>query len=240
MYRLPVVLGLLLAAPAIFAQSADAPNVKANDAWTFRVTTEKGQQFERHDVDSKVERVSRDAILVDVSPTGSTTPPVAEMFGTDWSRAHENAGKAVVVEKPFQFPLIEGKSWDVSYTVANPNPMYSTETWTSHYVVVGWEDVEVPAGKFRALKVEAEGTWGGMTTGASASSNRSVGTAGSGATTSTTVAEPPHQTSGRMYRAFWYVPSVKRAVKSVIEEYSSKGVRSYRQTTELESVKLAV
>jgi hypothetical protein len=29
------------------------------------------------------------------------------------------------------------------------------------YRVVGWEDVEVPAGKFKALKIEADGSWSG-------------------------------------------------------------------------------
>ncbi|QDE40969.1 hypothetical protein FIV34_18005 [Luteibacter pinisoli] len=239
MLRLPLLIGLLLAAPAIYAQSAEAPHVKTDDAWTYRVTTEKGEHFDRREVDSKVERVSHDTIYLDVQPTGATTPPVAELFGTDWSSTRQASGKPTVIERPFVFPLSEGKSWDVSYTAMNPNPMYSTETWSSHYVVVGWEDVEVPAGKFHALKIEAEGTWSGMTTGTSASTNSSIGTTGNGATTSTTVAAPPHPAEGRTYRAFWYVPSVKRAVKSLMEEYSSKGVRGYRQTTELESSKVS-
>jgi len=239
MHRLPLVLGLLFAVPAIHAESVDAPHLRAGDAWTYRVTTEKGQQFERHDIDSKVERISDTAMYIDMAPTGATTPPTEELVGTDWSHSRETGGKPVVVEKPFTFPLKEGKSWDVTYSANNPNPMYSTETWTAHYVVVGWEDIEVPAGKFHALKVEAEGTWSGMTTGMSSSSNRSVGTAGNGATSTLSVAQPPHQASGRIYRAYWYVPSAKRAVKSVIEEYSSKGVRGYRQTTEMETVKVS-
>ena len=43
---------------------------------------------------------------------------------------------------------------------------------------------------------------------------------------------------GRTYKAFWYVPSQRRWVKSVEEYYSSNGVRSERYTTELESSKL--
>jgi hypothetical protein len=45
------------------------------------------------------------------------------------------------------------------------------------------------------------------------------------------------QTSGRLYKAFWYVPEVKRWVKSVEEYYSSGGVRNERYTQELESFK---
>lgn len=239
MLRLPLVLGALFAVPAVHADSVDMPRVVAGDAWTYRITTEKGQQFDRKEIDSKVERVSKTSMYVDNTPTGATTPPIEELVGTDWSHSREVGGKAIVIERPFNFPLVQDKAWDVTYSATNPNPMYSTETWTAHYVVVGWEDIEVPAGKFHALKVEAEGTWSGMTTGASASSNRSVGTAGNGATSSMTVAQPPHEASGRIYRAYWYVPSAKRAVKSVIEEFTSKGVRGFRQTTEMESAKVS-
>lgn len=45
--------------------------------------------------------------------------------------------------------------------------------------------------------------------------------------------------SGRTYKAFWYVPEVKRCVKSVEEYYAHGGVRSESYTSELESFKLA-
>jgi hypothetical protein len=44
--------------------------------------------------------------------------------------------------------------------------------------------------------------------------------------------------SGRTYKAFWYVPEVRRWVKSVEEYYGSGGVRNERYTAELESFKL--
>ena len=52
--------------------------------------------------------------------------------------------------------------------------------------MVGWEDIEVPAGKFRALKVQAEGTF-----------RRSIG---------------PSPDEAR--NTYWYVPQVKRWVKT--------------------------
>jgi hypothetical protein len=45
--------------------------------------------------------------------------------------------------------------------------------------------------------------------------------------------------SGRTYKAFWYVPEVRRWVKSVEQYYGSGGVRNERYTGELESVKPA-
>jgi len=51
-----------------------------------------------------------------------------------------------------------------------------------------------------------------------------------------TTAEPA---TGRTYKAFWYVPEVKRWVKSVEEYYGSNGVRNERYTGELQSYKLS-
>jgi hypothetical protein len=45
------------------------------------------------------------------------------------------------------------------------------------------------------------------------------------------------QVTGRLYKAFWYAPEVKRWVKSVEEYYSNGGVRNERYTQELESFK---
>jgi hypothetical protein len=48
----------------------------------------------------------------------------------------------------------------------------------------------------------------------------------------------PTTSSGRIYKAFWYVPSLKRWAKSVEEYYNSNSVRTERYSDELESDKL--
>ena len=45
--------------------------------------------------------------------------------------------------------------------------------------------------------------------------------------------------SGRTYRAFWYVPELKRWAKAVEEYYGANGVLMERTSSELESFKLA-
>jgi hypothetical protein len=45
------------------------------------------------------------------------------------------------------------------------------------------------------------------------------------------------QVTGRLYKAFWYAPEVKRWVKSVEEHYSNGGVRDERYTQKLASFK---
>lgn len=61
--------------------------------------------------------------------------------------------------------------------------------------VVGWEDIRVPAGKFRALKVEAKGSYQRL----------------------------DKRTSGSARDVFWYVPGVKRWVKYAAEDYGDAG-----------------
>ena len=68
-------------------------------------------------------------------------------------------GKETVVNRPLAFPLSAGKTWDVQYTEEHPNRAHRSEQWNNTFRVVGYETVEVPAGKFNSLKVEAEGHW---------------------------------------------------------------------------------
>nr|WP_294544283.1 hypothetical protein [uncultured Rhodopila sp.] len=49
----------------------------------------------------------------------------------------------------------------------------------------------------------------------------------------------PTTSSGRTCKAFWFVPAVKRWVKSVQEGYDTNGVRNERFTAELLSVQVA-
>ena len=49
----------------------------------------------------------------------------------------------------------------------------------------------------------------------------------------------PVVATGRLYKAFWYVPEIGRWVKSDEEYYGSNGVRTQRFTSELESFKHA-
>jgi len=124
-------------------------------------------------------------------------------------------------------------------TEQNPNSAHKWEKFDSKYTVVGWEQIEVPAGKFRALKIEAEGHWQAEI--APGQTVTQSGQSGDNATTLVTQVQKSTEkvTSGRTYRAFWYVPEVKRWVKSVEENYSSGGTRSERDTLELESFNAA-
>ncbi len=89
------------------------------------------------------------------------------------------------------------------------------------------------------MKVEEEGHWTAELEPMQTVVQGAQSTPGSTAMvtqTQTTKAEP---VAGRTYKAFWYVPEVKRWVKSVEEYYSASGIRSARYTQELESYQVS-
>jgi hypothetical protein len=49
----------------------------------------------------------------------------------------------------------------------------------------------------------------------------------------------PQTVTGRLYKAFWYVPDVKRQVKSDEEYFNTSGVQSEQDGDELESYKVS-
>jgi len=177
-------------------------------------------------------------VSVSVRPVGSTMPATEVLTGLDWSRTRAVNGVATVVNRPLSFPLDVGRTWSVSYTEHQPNRVHSSEHFSSPYRVIGWEDVTVPAGPFHAVKIECEGVWSAVTApGITSAFGARVDAAGT-----VSVIEQdrtiPHAVSGRTYKAFWYVPGVKKWVKSVEEYYDGNGVRYERHADELQSYKV--
>lgn len=222
------------------AQSVDAPTFSVGDSWVYTNTTETGTQgWVRKDETITVERVGSDGLLIAAKQEGSTQPPVERLVGLDWSRSRDVNGKQQVVNRPLVFPLSQGKKWRVEYTEANPNRQHTSESFRSEYVVIGWEDVQVPAGTFKALKIESQGEWTALVAPSVSTDTHAQVASGAMATVSQSQITTPRTVSGKLYKAFWYVPSEKRFVKAVEEYYDSKGVRSQRYTEELNSSKLS-
>jgi len=224
---------------AATAQSIESPSIKAGDTWTYRTTVEKGSSgwTQTHD-EITVLRATSTAVYYSTKQSGSTQAPQDSISGLDWSRMRSVDGKETVVNKPLSFPLSPGKSWSIQYTDQHPNKAHKYEQWDHDYKVVGFETVEVPAGTFSAIKIEEEGKWI-----AELEPARTVVQTAQATSTDTSVATQVHKTDGetargRTYKAFWYVPEVKRWVKSVEEYYGANGQRNERYTGELESFKV--
>jgi hypothetical protein len=159
-YFVAAVAAVAAVAMSASAETLNAPSIRGGDAWIYKSTTEKGASGwnQTHD-EIAVSRVTSATIYFTVKATGSTQPAKELFAGVDWSRVRDIDGKETVVNKPLAFPLATGKTWEVRYTEAHPNKQFRSEEWAHKYTVVGFEAVEVPAGKFNALKIEAEGRW---------------------------------------------------------------------------------
>ncbi len=215
------------------------PLLHSEDSWRYKNTSEQQGRFaETHD-DSTIVRTQADAIVLRVRASDSPLQPTEVLVGTDWSRFRSIDGQETVVNHPFDFPLTLGKTWTVDYRETNPNRNFSTEHLITTYKVVGLERVTVPAGTFDAIKIEANGRW----TATLANAETGVATTRSDmhgvAVTNRLDRQLQHDATGRLYKAFWYSPVAKRAVKVVEEAYNSAGTRSDSRTSELESYKVA-
>ncbi|MEQ5843860.1 hypothetical protein N0A02_30835 [Paraburkholderia acidicola] len=234
-----VLLLVATTAPMLgYAESTTAPTLKPGDTWTYVDTIETAPNgwHQTHD-EIAVVRTTADHIYFEEKPAGATQAAREILAGADWSRWRNVNGTDTMVNQPLSFPLSVGKTWEVKYTEAHPNVKHDSESFDTHFKVVGPESIEVPAGKFQAIKIEAEGEWTAQT-----AASRSAGSGTVSNQTGTTVVvqtrnATPVTATGRLYKAVWYVPEIGRWVKAVEEYYGSNGERSQRISSELESFK---
>lgn len=218
---------LLVAAALIpggaLAEDLAQPKFLPGDSWVYREKAQRGASEKEIEVSVTVVRADGDDLLVSSKPIGSAGAPKQRMYHADWSAFRGVNGAETVVSRPLAFPLTAGKTWKVEYTELNPSPTHAREQYDIPYKVVGWEDVETPAGKFKALKIEAKGTW--VADVMQAVRTNSATAAGNGviAQTAQNVVQGARRFEGRIYHAIWYAPEVKRWVKSLDENYSSTG-----------------
>lgn len=234
-----LVLFACAALPAVaLAQTADAPGFKVGDTWVVRLTREKAPSgWEQVREEMAVARVTGSRLYITVKKAESPQPPREVVTGLDWSRLRSLNGKETTVTRPLVFPLAPGKSWTLRFTDPHPDAQHREVAWESTFRVLGYETVEVPAGRFNALKIESEGTWVAQRApGQSVSQAATTTAAGTTMTTQTRKTEA-ETVAGRTYKAFWYVPEVKYWVKSEEEMFDGRGVRVNRVGMELESFK---
>lgn len=203
--------------PAIAQEPVQRPDVKVGDRWGYRLLDlSNGTQIGSSEM--IVASVGSDVIQV-VAHRGSNSEEVDATFTTDWNQVNAVNGAVFVPHTGiFRFPLRVGSTYAADYEVLRPRQGAFRSRIRLNVTVVGWEDVVVPAGRFRALKVEGIGTF----------------------------ERQDMQRSGSMRQIFWYAPEVKRWVKSEIESSNpessnlkgkgkgkSKGQSSRRERLEL-------
>jgi len=179
------------------------PEVKAGDHWSYRAINHLGSApGESYEVRATF---ADGKVIVGVAVWEGGTPDGDVTWTSDWNAVvsvTEGMGMfdRIGVFDPhyglFKFPLRVGASWSSVYEVQLPRRNDLRVRHERTVRVMGYEDVSVPAGRFRALKLVAEGTY-----------RRLDFTRASGTTRT----------------AVWYVPAVKRWVKLTHEEFSGTG-----------------
>jgi hypothetical protein len=235
---------VFLAGGAAHAQTVDVPPIKEGDHWVYAVKAEQVQNGALAASSRKYEawivRVGSHSFVMANKAGDSNLPPHEASLNPDWSTSAVFNGEEKIVSRPYSFPMAPGKGWDSDSVQPHPSQGVKSLRNKVHYTVLGWEDVTVPAGKFKALKIEMEGNWFKEFDAVGASANSAVNASGAGqvAVVTSQPAHTPDPVGGRMYKLTWYVPEVKRDVKTISEDYGPTGSVMHRTTAELESFKV--
>jgi hypothetical protein len=165
------------------------PEVKVDDRWVYR-HTDKRMKPPSFVYELRVSFVDSRAIHAVVERQGTRAESDAT-WTRDWNAVNAVDQGVFEVEKGmFQFPLSRGKQYPAAWEVRRPRAGEFHVRHERKVTVIGWEDVEVPAGKFRALKLQADGWFRRIDKVA----------------------------SDEARNTFWYAPQVKRWVKSVYQD----------------------
>jgi len=150
---------ILFLAPIIWAQEkVVAPVWKVGDKWTYRA--DNGWEW-------TVETISIEKdfyVNVWLMPEGGSKGEWKQFY----EKKNMNCVKVIKdgkedkeernrLKKRYDFPLYEGKKWSLNYS-SYSHSRHQYYDCFEEFLVGGFEDVEVPAGKFRAIKVKVKFT----------------------------------------------------------------------------------
>ena len=201
---------LALAAPNSAAISATRAMIvpKVGDTWTYKVTTRDYGAVSERQATSVVRAVTDSEVHFGRNR-------VAARFTHDgnllYNRGNDGLERTYEPYVPlFAFPLEPGKSWQAKYKMSRSDGR--TLDYDMSVTSVGWENVTVPAGTFKAIKLTSINWY------------RRTDPGGSG--------------GGRVVVNRWYSPEVKRFVKSETLEMGNNNVVYLDNTWELVSFKV--
>ena len=176
----------------------EKPSLNVGDRWTYKITDmQKGA--ESSTFEARVTAVAGDTVRLQRTTLTSPDPKAVDQTATDsvdiatWTPANPRIvdGKFVMIA----FPIDAGKSWEYEYKIRAANGFETTHERKAK--VEGWEEVRVPAGSFKALKIVHDGRW--------------------------TRIEVDRKYSGVLTDTIWYSPEVKRFVKREYQDRTGGG-----------------
>lgn len=170
-------------------EQVEKPEVRVGDSWTYT----RNRNLQNHYTYTLMVNFVGPDLLLAVTTSSRNSEAQDSIWSSEWNA--KALGVGIVYKAPtglLKFPLKVGATYDATYQVAGVRgkpdaPSVEIEVKVK---VVGWEDVEVAAGKFSALKVEAIGTTRRLDNG----------------------------TEGRVRHQIWWVPEVERWVKWVWDD----------------------
>lgn len=157
--------------------------MKVGDRWTYRRMDYNAAKA-LGTYETQVVFAQRGVIQL-VGTGKSQDEEVDTTYTADWNAVSTAARVFYPHTGWFKFPLQVGDSYKAAYETVIPKKDIKART-ERQVTVVGWEDVVVPAGKFRALKIVSEGRFQRFETSTRSGASRNV---------------------------IWYVPEVRRWVK---------------------------
>ncbi len=181
------------------------PDVKAGDTWKYR-HTDSQQKHGPVVFEFKVTFVGPNAVeAVSVLPNGNE---IDTTWTPEWNAVTDaRSGSFFPHSGLFKFPLKPGTTYQSQYEVVRPRQNTFDSKNTVHVKVLGWEQVSVPAGTFRALRIEATGTTDRL-------DKRNPG-------------------FGALHTVVWYVPELKRWAKRIFETMDRRGRPARHDSEEL-------
>lgn len=184
---------LAIVSPAALAGDDDPvkpPYVEVGDCWSYRAIG----VYNNGPVDNYklcvnfVDRTKN--VILATATVNDDGREIDTSYTLEWGCGTWVVGLICVPTTEFlRFPLHIGDKYSVAYDYRNALRGSNIGTQQFDIEVVGWEDVEVPAGKFHSIKIVARG-----------SGTRYDGTQA-------------------IERTWWYVPDVNRHVKLVAEHF---------------------
>jgi hypothetical protein len=217
--RLLTLLGvaLLLAVPLVCAAQAVArPDVKVGDSWTYRRMDYDANQ-PRGNYTMRVVSAERDVIRA-VNVQSGQEGEYDTTYTADWNALKLGRHSFNPHSGWLKFPLQVGDTYSAAFESIFTKQMHGSTLQIDGrndrtVKVVGWEEVVVPAGKFRALQIVSEGIL-----------NR------------TDTAQPIMRQERHV---IWYVPEIKRWAKMTFEHQPlGRGASGGRSGEELVAYEL--
>jgi hypothetical protein len=176
------------------AEPVALPEVKVGDRWTYRrMNYRMGRPAGVYEI--RVVFAERGVIQVVGTGKGSDRE-IDTTYTAEWNAVSTRNRIFVPHTGWFRFPLRVGSVHEAVFDSRMPKKGDAHSRQQRTVRVLGWEDVVVPAGRFRALKIESAGQYQRL--------------------------DKP--VAGRARNLVWYVPEVKRWVKLELEITTDRGL----------------